>query len=161
MLALPALLRGHAPAGAWGVAAAGALLGLWALSCNRPGNFNIRPTPRAGGQLVQQGPYRWIRHPMYTAVMACGLACAWAGSLPWGWFGVVLLVAVLADEGEPGRTLDARRASGVCRIPCTHVALSAGHRVNADKATADPSCAAFAGMQAYRLHSQMRTRSRP
>jgi protein-S-isoprenylcysteine O-methyltransferase Ste14 len=44
-------------------------LGLWALSANRPGNFNIRPEPKADGQLVQTGPYRWIRHPMYTAVL--------------------------------------------------------------------------------------------
>ena len=100
VLALPAFLRGHAPAGAWVLAAAGALLGLWALSCNRPGNFNIRPTPREGGRLVQQGPYRWIRHPMYTAVMACGLACAWAGSSLWGWPGLAVLVAVLATKAR-------------------------------------------------------------
>jgi protein-S-isoprenylcysteine O-methyltransferase Ste14 len=100
VLALPAFLRGHAPAGAWVLAAAGALLGLWALSSNRPGNFNIRPTPRDGGQLVQQGPYRWIRHPMYSAVIACGLACAWAGSSVWGWSGVVALVAVLATKAR-------------------------------------------------------------
>jgi len=100
VLALPAFFRGHAPAGAWGVAAAGALIGLWALSCNRPGNFNIRPTPREGAQLVQQGPYRWIRHPMYTAVIDCGLACAWAGRSLWGWSGVVALVAVLATKAR-------------------------------------------------------------
>lgn len=100
VLALPALLRGHAPAGASVLAAAGALLGLWALSSNRPGNFNIRPTPREGGQLVQQGPYRWIRHPMYSAVIACGLACAWAGSSLWGWSGAVALVAVLATKAR-------------------------------------------------------------
>ena len=100
VLAVPAFLTGHAPAGAWVVAAAGALLGLWALSCNRPGNFNIRPTPREGGRLVQQGPYRWIRHPMYTAVIACGLACSWAGNSLWGWSGVVALVAVLATKAR-------------------------------------------------------------
>jgi protein-S-isoprenylcysteine O-methyltransferase Ste14 len=100
VLALPAFLRGHAPAGAWVVAAAGALLGLWALSCNRPGNFNIRPTPREGGQMVQQGPYRRIRHPMYTAVIACGLACAWSGSSLWGWSGLAALVAVLATKAR-------------------------------------------------------------
>jgi protein-S-isoprenylcysteine O-methyltransferase Ste14 len=100
VLALPAFLRSHAPAGAWLVAVAGALLGLWALSCNRPGNFNIRPTPREGGQLVQQGPYRWIRHPMYTAVIACGLACAWVGNSFWGWPGLAALVAVLATKAR-------------------------------------------------------------
>lgn len=100
VLALPAFLRGRVPAGAWVLAVAGALLGLWAVACNRPGNFNIRPTPREGGQLVQQGPYRWIRHPMYTAVIACGLACAWAGSSLWGWPCVAALVAVLATKAS-------------------------------------------------------------
>ena len=52
----------------------GVLLGLWALSSNRLGNFNIRPVPRAGGTLVQQGPYRWIRHPMYASQALWSLA---------------------------------------------------------------------------------------
>ena len=51
-------------------------LGLWALSANRPGNFNIRPEPKTDGQLVQTGPYRWIRHPMYTAVLLFSIGCA-------------------------------------------------------------------------------------
>jgi protein-S-isoprenylcysteine O-methyltransferase Ste14 len=95
-LAAPVFLRGLAPAGAWAAALAGLLLGAWALWCNRPGNFNIRPTPRVGGRLVQQGPYRWFRHPMYTAVIACGLACAWADPSNRGWLCAAALVAVLA-----------------------------------------------------------------
>lgn len=93
--ALPPLLGGDVPAGAWTVAAASAMLGLWALSANPPGNFNIRPAPREGGQLVKQGPYRWIRHPMYSAVIAFGLACAWTAATPSGWLGLGALVAVL------------------------------------------------------------------
>jgi protein-S-isoprenylcysteine O-methyltransferase Ste14 len=53
-----------------------ALLALWALAANRPGNFNIRPTPRPGGTLVTSGPYRWIRHPMYTSVLIAAAAAA-------------------------------------------------------------------------------------
>ncbi len=53
-----------------------ALLALWALAANRPGNFNIRPTPRLGGTLVTSGPYRWIRHPMYTSVLMLAAAAA-------------------------------------------------------------------------------------
>jgi len=98
ILAVPAFLGDRAPVIAWAFAAAGVLLGLWALSSNRPGNFNIRPEPREGGQLVQRGPYRWIRHPMYTAVMACGLTCASADASPWGWLGFAALVAVLATK---------------------------------------------------------------
>ena len=91
----PVFLTGHAPVTAWAMVAGGATLGVWALYANRPGNFNIRPTPRIGGQLVQNGPYRWIRHPMYTAVILCGLACAWALGATMGWLVWAALVIVL------------------------------------------------------------------
>ena len=73
-LAGPAFLRGAAPVVAWAVGGGAVALGLWALSANQPGNFNIRPIPKPGGQLVQAGPYRWIRHPMYTSILLAGLA---------------------------------------------------------------------------------------
>jgi len=56
--------------------ASGAALGLWALSANRPGNFNIRPQPRDGAVFVHRGPYRWVRHPMYSALLLVGLGAA-------------------------------------------------------------------------------------
>ena len=62
---------------------AGVALGAAALRANRPGNFNIRPEPHASGQLVQAGPYRRIRHPMYSAVLLVGLGAALlAGAVP-------------------------------------------------------------------------------
>jgi protein-S-isoprenylcysteine O-methyltransferase Ste14 len=97
-IALPAFVAARAPLGAWLMAAAGGLLGLWSLACNRPGNFNIRPQPRAGSHLVRSGPYRWIRHPMYTAVTLCGAACAWAGESIWGWACLIGLCIVLATK---------------------------------------------------------------
>ena len=95
--ALAFLDRG-APAGGWLLGAGGIALGLWAVSCNRIGNFNIRPDPRPGGQLVDRGPYRWIRHPMYTAVITCGAACAIVVGTIWGWLEVGALVLVLAAK---------------------------------------------------------------
>ncbi len=94
-LAGPVFLSGLAPPGAWASFALGLLLGGWALSSNRPGNFNIRPAPREGARLVQHGPYRWIRHPMYTAVMACGWAAAWASATWLAWLAQLALVGVL------------------------------------------------------------------
>ena len=96
----PVFLGGRAPAGAWLLALTGVALGMWALSANRPGNFNIRPTPRAGGRLGQHGPYRWIRHPMYTAILACAGACAWAVASPWVWLATLGLAVVLAAKAS-------------------------------------------------------------
>ena len=47
----------------------GTALGLWAVSVNRWGNFNIRPELKRGARLITTGPYRWIRHPMYAAIL--------------------------------------------------------------------------------------------
>lgn len=93
-------LQGSAPWPAWALAVAGAVLGLWTLAHNRPGNFNIRPAPREGGQLVHTGPYRWIRHPMYSAVITLGAACAWAAGSAWAWLAAAALVAVLAVKAH-------------------------------------------------------------
>lgn len=98
-LAAPAFSAGQAPLGAWAAAAGGGLLGAWALLSHPRGNFNIRPTPRAGGRLVSHGPYRWIRHPMYSCVALCAVAGAWAASgdsAPWGGWGWLLTAALVA-----------------------------------------------------------------
>lgn len=81
-LALNALVAGDLSPVAWLLGAVGFTIGGWSLFANRPGNFNVMPTPKLHGHLVTSGPYRWIRHPMYTAVMFMALACAvTAGSL--------------------------------------------------------------------------------
>ncbi len=53
-----------------GVALLGLFIGLWALRHNRLGNFQILPELKKGSHLVTTGPYRLIRHPMYTSVIA-------------------------------------------------------------------------------------------
>lgn len=47
---------------------AGAALGLWAVLAMRPENLSITPEPRPGARLVRRGPYRVLRHPMYTSL---------------------------------------------------------------------------------------------
>ncbi len=56
------------------LAASGLLVGLWTLRHNQPGNFNVHPAPKSDGQLVTSGPYQYIRHPMYSAVLLVAAA---------------------------------------------------------------------------------------
>ena len=99
----PTFAHSDAPVAASSVLAAGLLLGIWSLLTNRPGNFYIRPIPRPRGQLVTTGPYRWIRHPMYTSVLACGAAAALASTehlTAWATFCSLLIVLTFKASAE-------------------------------------------------------------
>lgn len=49
--------------------AAGIILGLYAIYIMRIGNFNVRPIVKETGVLITHGPYKFIRHPMYTSIL--------------------------------------------------------------------------------------------
>ncbi len=87
-----------------GLATIGALLGLWALTANRPGNFRIMPELQRGALFIQTGPYHWVRHPMYTAVLLItmgGLICQFSGLRLLAWLAlVVVLYAKTAREEQ-------------------------------------------------------------
>lgn len=86
-------LAWNAPASAF--VAAGIALGLWTLTANRPGNFSIRPEPKRDGVLVTGGPYRYVRHPMYLAVLLTMLGFCAGYATPWRWFALAALAGVL------------------------------------------------------------------
>ncbi|HEY3046137.1 MAG TPA: methyltransferase [Polaromonas sp.] len=94
-LAAGNVLQGDIPAGALMMAGISVALIVWALVHNRPGNFNIRPTPKFRGVMVTTGPYRWIRHPMYTSVLLGAGALAWTSSTFIGWGTWSMLAIVL------------------------------------------------------------------
>lgn len=82
----------------WLLLGLSSVVGVWALSANRPGNFNIHPTPHQNGELIQHGPYRWIRHPMYTSLLLFGAALAMAVMSLSAWLLWALLAGVLMSK---------------------------------------------------------------
>lgn len=94
-LASSNVIHGVIPAGALLLVGTSVVLAAWTLLHNRLGNFNIRPMPKIHGVLVTTGPYRWIRHPMYTSVLLGGAALAWTSSPLLGWVTWSALAIVL------------------------------------------------------------------
>ena len=47
----------------------GLFLGIWAVITMRVGYFNIAPEPLTWSKMVSRGPYRFVRHPMYLALL--------------------------------------------------------------------------------------------
>jgi len=45
------------------------IFSVWIFLHNRIGNFNITPQIKDGAKFVSSGPYRYIRHPMYFALI--------------------------------------------------------------------------------------------
>lgn len=56
-----------------GLAALGLALGLWAIRTMPRRSLHVLPEVREGATLVTQGPYRYIRHPMYAALLGVTL----------------------------------------------------------------------------------------
>ena len=90
------------------IVACSTLLAIWALSSLRLNNFSVLPEPVSQGSLVRSGPYQFIRHPMYSAVIfACLGACISHGQITkWCW--MVILCAVLIVKIRREETLLAR-----------------------------------------------------
>lgn len=44
-------------------------LAFWAIFTLSKSKLRIRPEPAEGSQLITKGPYRFIRHPMYSALI--------------------------------------------------------------------------------------------
>lgn len=99
-----ALATPLANAAAFALVVAATVVGVAALAANRPGNFNVRPELKASGQLVTDGIYAHIRHPMYTAVLLAMLAAIAADPRLWRvlvWLALlgVLLAKAAREEG--------------------------------------------------------------
>jgi protein-S-isoprenylcysteine O-methyltransferase Ste14 len=99
----------HFSAPGVGLLLSGTTLGLWAVLAMGLRQVRIMPEPGANLPLVRRGPYRWIRHPMYTSVTfgALGwLLCnfSWARLACW----LALLPVLILKAAREERLLAAR-----------------------------------------------------
>lgn len=98
-LILAVAWRGDVVAPGWGLAVQAAGLGLiaWAsVTMTRAQGrlFSVTPSPARHAVLCTGGPYRFVRHPMYLAVLLVGWPAAWWGR-PGALVAMLLLTAVL------------------------------------------------------------------
>lgn len=76
-----------------GMLIGGGVIGLWAFMAMGFGNIRAFPEIPLYGRLVVHGPYRWVRHPMYTSVLVITLAWMVEHPLPFRvglWVGLVV-----------------------------------------------------------------------
>ena len=80
--------------------AGGAALAIATLAHIRIGNFSVYPEPHAQARLVTSGPYAWVRHPMYSALLLLMAGAA-------GWYaymanaaGFVLVLAAVVGKAR-------------------------------------------------------------
>jgi len=81
---------------------------LWTSTHNKIGNFNIVPEIKENCELIQTGPYKFIRHPMYTSVLLIGLGALFYGFAFFKLFILLALVVVMVlkarkEEGYWGK----------------------------------------------------------
>jgi protein-S-isoprenylcysteine O-methyltransferase Ste14 len=86
-----------------GILVLGGVVGLWALQVMGLRQVKVFPEVARHGSLIVLGPYRWVRHPMYTSVLLVTLAWILGRPLPSRillWLGllVTLLVKLRYEE---------------------------------------------------------------
>jgi protein-S-isoprenylcysteine O-methyltransferase Ste14 len=91
--------NGVVNAGALGGVGVAAMLGLWAVRHLGSGLTPL-PLPNGAVDLVVRGPYRWVRHPIYTAVIIGLTGIAVRSRTPAAIAVAVLLAAFLAIKAR-------------------------------------------------------------
>ncbi|MEI6749349.1 MAG: methyltransferase family protein [Bacteroidales bacterium] len=91
------------------VALLGLALGGYAILVVKFGNFHVLPRPVTNSKMVIRGPYRYIRHPMYTSVILIASALV-AGDFSPMKLGIgILLTLCLITKLEYEETLLVKR----------------------------------------------------
>ena len=72
--------------------ALGLLVTIWARR-TLAGNWSSNVTFKQGHELIQVGPYRFVRHPIYTGLLSMCLGTAVAGGRLHNWLGFLFMCA--------------------------------------------------------------------
>ena len=86
-----------------GMMVLGGTIGLWAFLTMGLRNLRVFPEVPQHGKLIVCGPYRWVRHPMYTSLLLITLAWLVEDPLPWRmalWVGLVITLLVKLQYEE-------------------------------------------------------------
>ena len=67
---------------------------LWARQEMGKNNFRVQPIPKDSAQLITSGPFKYIRHPIYTALLLAMLAITINANT---WIAYILWIMLFAD----------------------------------------------------------------
>jgi len=95
-----------------GLLLVGVGLGVWVLLTMRLHRLSVLPDPLPHVELVNTGPYRLIRHPMYTSLLIASLAWMLAAPTWWRWGLWFCLLVVLVVKLRYEEQLLQRRLPG-------------------------------------------------
>ncbi|MDG2454444.1 MAG: isoprenylcysteine carboxylmethyltransferase family protein [Bacteroidia bacterium] len=73
------------------------VLGLWAIRSVGENNWSVYPIPNKDSTITSTGPFGYIRHPIYTALLLfmAGIALRSYGWIIWMVYGLLLILLVL------------------------------------------------------------------
>jgi protein-S-isoprenylcysteine O-methyltransferase Ste14 len=78
----------------------GILILFWAVSVMRTSKLNVFPDVRKGAIFISRGPYKFIRHPMYLAVILFSTAIVLGSLNPLRLLILIVLIATLVYKIE-------------------------------------------------------------
>tara|TARA_B110000037_G_scaffold201006_1_gene242028 strand:+ start:441 stop:866 length:426 start_codon:yes stop_codon:yes gene_type:complete len=72
-------------------------LGIWAVRSVGENNWSVYPTPNEGSSISATGAYKYVRHPMYTALILFFLPVVLRadGFFSWTIYGVLILTLIV------------------------------------------------------------------
>ncbi len=84
------------------LALCGAGLGGWAVAVMRRTRFRIVPDVHREARLMDQGPYRLLRHPLYTSplLLTAGFVLAAPAPGRWAWWGALAVDLIIKLHHE-------------------------------------------------------------